>query len=157
MSIRYGPCRFDHNGECLICDCWMSDCAYQRWKKRDWKWESQRELNEMFQLMTRKSMMEELYEEYEKLYHETGKPALTALVKRLDGKSTEKKIPFPLFEGLILTDSEFAKKLGYEWNTKPLEIEERINFMENSQGRLPENEITLKKIGGDDAPYIFYE
>ncbi len=20
------PCKFDHNGECLICDCWPSDC-----------------------------------------------------------------------------------------------------------------------------------
>jgi hypothetical protein len=20
------PCRPDHNGECLICDCWLSDC-----------------------------------------------------------------------------------------------------------------------------------
>lgn len=22
------PCKFDHNGECLICDCWPSDCPF---------------------------------------------------------------------------------------------------------------------------------
>ena len=24
------PCRPDHNGECLICDCWLSDCPVQK-------------------------------------------------------------------------------------------------------------------------------
>ena len=24
------PCTLDHNGECLICDCWLSDCQYDR-------------------------------------------------------------------------------------------------------------------------------
>ena len=24
------PCKFDHNGECLICDCWISDCLYDK-------------------------------------------------------------------------------------------------------------------------------
>ena len=24
------PCKFDHNGECLICDCWPSDCQYNK-------------------------------------------------------------------------------------------------------------------------------
>ena len=28
--IQMKPCDFDHNGECLICDCWPSNCAYQR-------------------------------------------------------------------------------------------------------------------------------
>jgi hypothetical protein len=157
MSMRYGPCRFDHNGECIICDCWISECAFQRWMKRDWRWESQRELNQMFQEMTRKALMEELYEEYEKLYESTGKPALTLPVKRVDGGSTEKKIPFPLFEGLILVDENFAHQLGYECSSKPLSLEERINFLENSQGQLPENEITLQKKGSEEAPYIFYE
>jgi uncharacterized phage protein (TIGR01671 family) len=25
-NISGFPCRPDHNGECLICDCWLSDC-----------------------------------------------------------------------------------------------------------------------------------
>ena len=24
------PCKFDHNGECLICDCWPSDCPFRK-------------------------------------------------------------------------------------------------------------------------------
>ena len=31
------PCKPDHNGECLICDCWLSDCAYDRWLKEDYR------------------------------------------------------------------------------------------------------------------------
>jgi hypothetical protein len=23
------PCNPDHNGECLVCDCWLSDCPLQ--------------------------------------------------------------------------------------------------------------------------------
>lgn len=22
------PCKFDHNGECLVCDCWWKDCLH---------------------------------------------------------------------------------------------------------------------------------
>ena len=22
------PCNPDHNGECLVCDCWLSDCQF---------------------------------------------------------------------------------------------------------------------------------
>lgn len=29
------PCRPDHNGECLICDCWLSDCPMVDMVKRD--------------------------------------------------------------------------------------------------------------------------
>ena len=29
------PCRPDHNGECLICDCWLSDCPMVDLVKRD--------------------------------------------------------------------------------------------------------------------------
>ena len=25
-NINQLPCKPDHNGECLICDCWLSDC-----------------------------------------------------------------------------------------------------------------------------------
>ena len=42
------PCKFDHNGECLICDCWISDCAYLRYLNGDYKWETKEELEEMF-------------------------------------------------------------------------------------------------------------
>ena len=42
------PCYFDHNGECLICDCWPSDCAYIRMINKDYKWESKEELEKMF-------------------------------------------------------------------------------------------------------------
>lgn len=26
------PCNFDHNGECLLCDCWPSGCVYRTYK-----------------------------------------------------------------------------------------------------------------------------
>ncbi len=42
------PCDLDHNGECLVCDCWISDCAYQRYLKGDYKYESKEELEHMF-------------------------------------------------------------------------------------------------------------
>jgi len=50
------PCNFDHNGECLICDCWGSDswpknlaCAWERLKREDYKLEIREELLKMFQ------------------------------------------------------------------------------------------------------------
>ena len=42
------PCRPDHNGECLICDYWLSDCAYTRYLNKDYKWETKEQLEEMF-------------------------------------------------------------------------------------------------------------
>ena len=42
------PCNFDHNGECLICDCWPSDCAYVRWLNKDFTYETEEPLREMF-------------------------------------------------------------------------------------------------------------
>lgn len=48
MSNSKIPCNFDHNGECLICDCWAPDCAWMRLKNRDFKYESEEELKEMF-------------------------------------------------------------------------------------------------------------
>ena len=41
-------CDFDHNGECLICDCWPSNCAYKRYISGDYKYESKEELEKMF-------------------------------------------------------------------------------------------------------------
>lgn len=42
------PCRFDHNGECTICDCWPDACAYQRYKRGDYSQETKQELQQMF-------------------------------------------------------------------------------------------------------------
>jgi hypothetical protein len=42
------PCDLDHNGECLVCDCWISECAYQRYLNRDYKYESKEQLEHMF-------------------------------------------------------------------------------------------------------------
>jgi len=29
------PCNLDHNGECLVCDCWLSDCAFIKKENKD--------------------------------------------------------------------------------------------------------------------------
>ena len=29
------PCNPDHNGECLVCDCWLSDCEFLNKEKHD--------------------------------------------------------------------------------------------------------------------------
>jgi len=29
------PCNPDHNGECLVCDCWLSDCVFNKEKVED--------------------------------------------------------------------------------------------------------------------------
>jgi len=42
------PCDPDHNGECLVCDCWIINCAYDRWVQKDYTYETEEELNEMF-------------------------------------------------------------------------------------------------------------
>ena len=48
------PCNFDHNGECLICDCWISNCAYIRMLDGDYKYESKEELEDMFKYIINK-------------------------------------------------------------------------------------------------------
>lgn len=42
------PCKFDHNGECLICDCWLADCAWERLQRNDFRYETKEQLQEMF-------------------------------------------------------------------------------------------------------------
>ena len=42
------PCEFDHNGECLICDCWPDLCAYERYLQGDYTYETKEELEQMF-------------------------------------------------------------------------------------------------------------
>lgn len=54
------PCKFDHNGECLICDCWPSECAYDRMLNKDYKYESKEELEEMFKDITNRIMFGKL-------------------------------------------------------------------------------------------------
>ncbi len=29
-DLNNKPCKFDHNGECLHCDCWPKDCGWDR-------------------------------------------------------------------------------------------------------------------------------
>jgi uncharacterized phage protein (TIGR01671 family) len=29
-NIFQSPCNPDHNGECLVCDCWLSDCPFNK-------------------------------------------------------------------------------------------------------------------------------
>ena len=51
INIKNGvslPCNFDHNGECLICDCWPDACAYVRYLNKDYKYETKEELEAMF-------------------------------------------------------------------------------------------------------------
>jgi hypothetical protein len=42
------PCNLDHNGECLVCDCWISACGWKRLLENDFKWESKEQLLEIF-------------------------------------------------------------------------------------------------------------
>ena len=42
------PCKPDHNGECLVCDCWMSNCAFNRLLEGNFCHETLDELLEMF-------------------------------------------------------------------------------------------------------------
>lgn len=55
-------CDLDHNGECLLCDCWISECAKKRLIDKDYRWESREELLEMFKglLTTDNFTLEEL-------------------------------------------------------------------------------------------------
>lgn len=42
------PCNPDHNGECLVCDCTLDLCAYDRYKNQDYTYETKEQLEEMF-------------------------------------------------------------------------------------------------------------
>lgn len=46
--MKKTPCKVDHNGECLICDCWLSNCGFRRLIDEDYRYESKEELIEMF-------------------------------------------------------------------------------------------------------------
>lgn len=42
------PCKPDNNGECTICNCSLEYCAYDRMINKDYTYEDQEELEEMF-------------------------------------------------------------------------------------------------------------
>jgi len=42
------PCNPDHNGECLVCDCWLDNCAYDRFVNEDYAYETKEQLEKMF-------------------------------------------------------------------------------------------------------------
>ena len=58
MNQKSKPCDFDHNGECYICDCWPSECAWLL--NQDYKYESKEELLKMFKDYIRERNLEEL-------------------------------------------------------------------------------------------------
>lgn len=60
MKQKSKPCDFDHNGECFICDCWPSDCAWNRLLNQDYEFESREELLKMFKNYMRDHNLEEL-------------------------------------------------------------------------------------------------
>jgi hypothetical protein len=31
------PCNPDHNGECLVCDCWLSDCPFNKKEQQNYE------------------------------------------------------------------------------------------------------------------------
>jgi len=42
------PCKPDHNGECTVCDCLLTDCAYERYLNEDYSMETKEELEQLF-------------------------------------------------------------------------------------------------------------
>jgi hypothetical protein len=54
------PCEFDHNGECIRCDCWASDCGWRRLLNNDFKWENKEDLKKMFKEELRDLKLDEL-------------------------------------------------------------------------------------------------
>lgn len=60
------PCNPDHNGECLVCDCWLSECALLRLRAGDFKWESLAELLEMYKDYLTQDEIAGLKEKYER-------------------------------------------------------------------------------------------
>jgi hypothetical protein len=53
------PCNPDHNGECWVCDAWLTQCAFDRWLIDDYTYETKEELDLMFNDYNKKD-----YEDY---------------------------------------------------------------------------------------------
>jgi len=58
------PCNFDHNGECLICDCWPSQCAYVRYVNKDYTYETKERLDKLFNMQTITIVIEKIDDFY---------------------------------------------------------------------------------------------
>jgi len=58
------PCRFDHNGECLTCDCWPSECAYVRYVNKDYTYETKERLDKLFNMQTITIVIEKIDDFY---------------------------------------------------------------------------------------------
>ena len=42
------PCKFDHNGECLVCDNWLENCSFKDFLNKNWRYLTKKEHEEMF-------------------------------------------------------------------------------------------------------------
>jgi hypothetical protein len=117
-------CDFDHNGECLICDCWADSCAYLRYLNGDYKWETREELEEMFKkskIMNKEQqeLLDESYKNFEKWYNEhSGKEDYTGYF--VPDKEE--------FIRLIKTDDLFSEKWGLKIEERELSLEERYHI-----------------------------
>ena len=58
--MKSRPCEFDHNGECLICDCWIDSCAWDRFINKDYKYENKEQLSKLFLEYLRDRNLEDL-------------------------------------------------------------------------------------------------
>lgn len=58
------PCKADHNGECIICDCWLTECAFDRLAEGDFRYESLDQLLEMFKDFLTPDKVKELREKH---------------------------------------------------------------------------------------------
>jgi hypothetical protein len=119
-------CDFDHNGECLICDCWADSCAYLRYLNGDYKWETREELEEMFKkskIMNKEQqkLLDESYKNFEKWYNEhSGKEDYTGYF--VPDKEE--------FIRLIKTDDLFSEKWGLKIEERELSTDERKSIYE---------------------------
>ncbi len=129
-------CVFDHNGECLTCDCWASDCAFVRMENEDHIYETTEDFERLFgaKEVEKEIFFKGLYSIYEKVWNEKGEPGLVMLVKRLDGVSNVKKLPDFLFQDVILVDENFASQLGLTLTKTSIMNHQRI-ILENSEAR----------------------
>jgi hypothetical protein len=66
MSDKTKPCNQDHNGECLVCDCWLSNCALDRLRIGDFKYETLDELLDVFKDHLTEKEVRKLRTEFDK-------------------------------------------------------------------------------------------
>jgi hypothetical protein len=128
------PCNFDHNGECLICDCWVSDCAYLRYLNGDYKWETREELEEMFKKskVMNKEQQELLNEVYRKYAdsHEYFVDGWLHVIPMEHSKET--------FVNECKTNTGFSKKWGLNIEERELNVDELniVNLLKQTSTKL---------------------